>query len=135
MSSRIFKHLGDFQGEQYPKFIVGILISAGFDNKLSLKQIDEDFVKSIEEYIDKNRRLIKNTPYEKINNSDEKFKFSIGHRLLIEKIPEIISKLESLLHDFPNWCLVKRFIQCFFVFDFLFSEHFKCKIVVIVHFV
>lgn len=92
MSSSIFKHLAEFQGQKYPQFLVDILISTGFDSELSLTQINEDIIKDIENYIDKNKYLIKDTPYE--NNAGE-FKFSIGHKLILRKIPEIIKQLDD----------------------------------------
>lgn len=89
-----------FVGDRYPKFINEILFKAGFDNKLSLKLIDEKTIGDLEKFIEKNRYLLKNTSYEKntqenINPSIDHFKFSLGHRLLITSIPEHLKKFDE----------------------------------------
>lgn len=94
MSSQLFKQLEEYQGEKYPKFLVKILISAGFDNKLSLSQIDEDAIKVIEQYVEKNQSLIAKTPYKRKNIS-EQFSFSIGHKILLKKIPQILKQIKE----------------------------------------
>lgn len=95
MAKRKPKFWNDFEkflGSGYPKFIKTILLSSGFDNKSSLLLIDKERVKDIEEYVSKNRYLLKKTSYEK---NTETFEFSIGHKVLLTNIPKYIKQFEK----------------------------------------
>lgn len=83
-----FEH---FLGDRYPKFLINILLNCGFDSKVSLLNINAEVVKQIEDYVNKNRYLLKNTVYEE----NEPFEFLIGHKVLITSIPENIKNFDA----------------------------------------
>lgn len=81
----------NFLGDRYPKFLLKILLNCGFDSKVSLQNINSEVVKQIEDYVNKNRYLLKNTVYEE----NEPFEFLIGHKVLITSIPENIKNFDA----------------------------------------
>lgn len=88
---KFFKDFEIFLGNKFPIVILNILLDCGFDNKLSLSLLKEESIKHIENHVNKNKHLIKNTNYEKLEN----FEFSIGHKLLITSIPENLKKFNQ----------------------------------------
>lgn len=92
---KFLRNFNKFLGKSYPNFIKNILFSSGFDNKNSLELIDEESIKNIEEYVNKNRYHLKKTSYEKTLNKTDKFEFSIGHKVLLTNIPKYVEKFEN----------------------------------------
>lgn len=105
--NRLWCNLEAIAGGSYPKYFKKILLKAGFDNCATLKLISEKTIPDIEAYVQKNKHLLKNTPYERrhrgrgkqnlkqsAEQNDENFKFSLGERLLLLSIAENIRKIE-----------------------------------------
>lgn len=92
---KFLRNFDKFLGKSYPKFIKNILFSSGFDNKNSLELVDEERIKNIEEYVNRNRYHLKKTSYEKTLNKTNKFEFSIGHKVLLTNIPKYVEKFEN----------------------------------------
>lgn len=65
--------------EKIPNDIVCILEKCGFDSQLALQSIDYDVIAEIEEFVNEDRSILKNTSYEHIEN----FKFKPGHRMFL----------------------------------------------------
>lgn len=99
MAKRKPKFWNDFEkflGSSYPKFIKNILFDSGFDNKSSLLLIDEKSIKDIEEYVSKNRYLLKKKSYEKnLEKNTDKVEFFIGHKVLLTNIPKYVKQFEE----------------------------------------
>lgn len=75
-----------------PNILQKILINCGFDNEASIKLINEDTIVLLEDYINKNKNIfLKKTNYKE----DEKFEFSIGHKILILNLPKFLEQIEN----------------------------------------
>lgn len=88
---KIFNELEVFLKAKFPNFVQNVLINCGFDCALSIKLINVDTINQLEEYINKNKYLLKNTIY----REDEEFKFSIGHKLLILSLPKYLEQFQK----------------------------------------
>lgn len=82
-------------GRSLPKGIGKILIESGFDTESSLATIDHNSVKSIEDFVNENRALLKDTVYENSIEDDLLFKFKPGHKSLIVSLPNALKVYES----------------------------------------
>lgn len=85
---------------KFPKELKAILNITGFDSELSLKQIDEKAIKSIEQFVNENiasnnlevLSALKGSTYE---NKSLPFHFLLGHKLLILSIPTKVDLIEG----------------------------------------
>lgn len=100
----------DFTGIKYPKFLKDILVACGFENEASLEIINDKIIKDIENSISGSENLqikLKGTSYVKKDGAliSHPFKFLIGHKLLLLKIPTIISEYKKKKNSFDsdNW--------------------------------
>lgn len=59
------------------------------DNEISLEQINEDRLREVEIFVEKNKNLNKNSVYE---NKPGEIKFLLGHRVLILGIPNSLKE-------------------------------------------
>lgn len=82
-------------GSSLPRGISNILIESGYDTQSTLETIDKNSVKAIEDYVNENRILLKNTVYESLIDSDTIFKFKPGHRAVILSLPTAIQNRDS----------------------------------------
>lgn len=83
---KVWSDLENFLSFKYPKVIKNILNICGFDNSLSLKGINEETIKLIEETVNENTSVLKGSVYE----AKLPFKFLPGHKILILSIPKHI---------------------------------------------
>lgn len=91
----VFKHLEKFTQEKYPKFLKSISIYSGFDSEPALQAITEKEIQQIEEVINEDKDFLKinlkGTNYEKhLEDENFKFKFLIGHKTILLKIPQTL---------------------------------------------
>lgn len=84
----IYRQIERKLGEKLPSNLEKILIETGFDTKSAIKLINSDSIHSIEEYINSNTNLLKDTPYE----NTIPFKLKPGHKALILSLPVVISQ-------------------------------------------
>lgn len=94
----VFTRLEKYIKNKYPTFLKLLLLNLGYDCETVLETLNEDEILKIESEINLNRdaykELLKNTIYE---NQIGEFKFLIGHKTLILKIPEHVrSRLASV---------------------------------------
>lgn len=85
--------LENFTGNKYPKFIKEILNFCGYDNEHSIVLLNEGSIIEIEEKVNSNKWLLKHTVYER----NDTFKFLIGHKALVLKLPETINKFTKTI--------------------------------------
>lgn len=97
---KLWNSLENSIGYKYPEEIKTILNICGFDSELSLKEINESTIKSIEEII--NRSVAQNTveivsALSKSACKDKPlpFEFLLGHKLLILNIPKTIDSIKE----------------------------------------
>lgn len=77
-----------------PRPIIHILIAAGYDNALSIENIDESDIKLIEEHAEqKSKHLIKQLEN---YNLEDKFEFLPGHRKLLFYLKEKIREFQEI---------------------------------------
>lgn len=76
-------------GEEVPSDIAKILIESGFDTNLSLQNIVPETINDIEEYMNENPIILKETSYQDVKT----FKFKPGHKRFILNLPKKISGL------------------------------------------
>lgn len=91
----VIKELENFTHDHFPKFILNVLIKCGFDNKNSIKLINEESIKILETYVNENKNILKNTNYK----SNIEFKFAIGHKLLLLNLPQYLENYEKSLSE------------------------------------
>lgn len=60
------------------------MIECGFEDEISIGQINESAIKKIEEFVRNNKELLKDTKFE---NKSENFEFLLGHRCLLLELP------------------------------------------------
>lgn len=79
--------------DKIPESVVYILYNTGFDTKAALKNISEESIKAIEEYLNDNfDELIAGLPDYRRNRP---FKILPGHRALILSVPQLMIKTET----------------------------------------
>lgn len=83
--------LHKFIGSEIPPIVIKLLISAGFETLIALKELDSNSIHLIEEYVQKNRCLLSGSVYE----NDDHFQFLPGHRKVILSIPKYLNELET----------------------------------------
>lgn len=76
-------------GSEIPPLIVKLLLSAGFDSKIALRELDTNCIGAIEEHTQKNRHLLLGTVYEHENQ----FELLPGHRKVILKLSKYVNEL------------------------------------------
>lgn len=94
LKSSCFRSLERFIGSKIPAFIVNILIESGFESEIALRQLNEESVTEIEEFVNVKRDLLINTSYAELG-IDEPFKFLIGHKKILLSIPNQIKISKS----------------------------------------
>lgn len=95
---KLWSKLESFSGHKYPKEIKYILNICGFDSELSLKEIKEQTIESIEEIVNNNLSQNNSELIEALKDSSYEgkplpFKFLLGHKLLILSIPQNINSI------------------------------------------
>lgn len=86
-------------GEQIPLDVVQILECSGFDSTLSLSNIDEKTIVDIEQYVNDNLHVIKNTIYANATS----FKFKPGHKNFILQLSKRINELNQSENGENEW--------------------------------
>lgn len=71
----------------YPKFIKNILALCAIE-QATFADISKRTIDEIEKIVNKNKSVLKNSPYASIVNTNEEFKFIFGHRLLLMNLPQ-----------------------------------------------
>lgn len=87
--------LNQLLGENIPQDISKILAKSGYDTIWSLKNINENDILNIEEYINEQPSILKGTTYENI----QKFKFKPGHKKFLLELPNLIKKYNEEQHN------------------------------------
>lgn len=92
---KFWKKVEEHLNNIYPKYIVNILHGFGFDNKASLKCVNENALKIIESLIKTKPHLLEKTPYEKELAKNDDFKFLLGHKLLFTNIGRFREEIDK----------------------------------------
>lgn len=90
MSHRLWKKVQVSSGAKFPIVLQNLLISIGYDTEFSLLTINEESIKSIEQEINKNKSVLKDTKYE---NKSGDFSFDLGDKISILSLPKYCKKL------------------------------------------
>lgn len=99
-TNKLWSDLENFLEFKFPKELKIILQIAGFDSELSLKEINEKAIESIEQVVDENITgnnteiisVLKDSIY---GRKPQPFRFLLGHKILISSIPEKIDLLKK----------------------------------------
>lgn len=86
-----------FQKMHLCKCVQNMLIKCGFDNFLSIKELNEMRIIEIQNFLQKNRSLLEDLPkcHGNIYKSQHTFEFLPAHRLSILKIPQDLEAIED----------------------------------------
>lgn len=91
----VFKKIRKIKGE-IPANLDKILLETGFESEKIISLIKESDIQSIEDYINENIYILKNTPYEQESNQENyKFKFKPGHKLYILSLANCFGSQKS----------------------------------------
>lgn len=82
-----------FVRNSIPDYIVKVLIETGFDNAISISELNNDDIKIIEEFVETNLKHI--VEKSGIYDLKEKFVFLPGHRKLILSLPKRLEEFEN----------------------------------------
>lgn len=93
--SNFWCNFEQFIGGKIPDFIKIILIECGFEDEISIGQINESAIEKIEEYVRKNKELLKDIKFE----NEENFVFLLGHRCLLLELP---NKVRDFIESKPK---------------------------------
>lgn len=91
----IFIRLEHVLGEKIPECLVEFLKASGFDTELAIEHIDTNTIHEIETFVETNRVIFDNLLSKSIYKSIQPFKFAPGHRILLKKIPGLISSIKN----------------------------------------
>lgn len=84
--------------EKFPSDLKYILDGCGFDTELSLLAIDDNVIIDIENHVNMDREILKNTSYENVYH----FKFKPGHKVFLLKLPNQIKILRETKAEKPR---------------------------------
>lgn len=91
---RFWKQFEEFIGCKIPKIIKEILSFCAIDT-LVFDEINEQVIKDIEQTVNRNKSILKNSAYDK----DGDFQFLLGHRILLLSFPK---KYQLFCEDLKN---------------------------------
>lgn len=94
----VFEKLESFTGDRIPEIVIKVLKAAGYVTESILKLINEEEINKIEEYVRKNRIILKGTSYENENN----FEFLPGHRVFLSNLPNDIGRMKEVNKNLPQ---------------------------------
>lgn len=94
----LFSEIENLLNETIPSDIKQILEGCAFDTELSLLAINNEVIMNIEEHVNSEREILKNTLYENINS----FKFKPGHKLFLLQLPNQIKILREIKAKNPK---------------------------------
>lgn len=108
MSKEAFlRKLQRIVGHNLPRGLDNIIFEAGFDAESALATINSTSIKNIEEYVNENKNILKETVYEHLITNDLAFKLKPGHKSIILNLPKSLElyeakKLTGLVPALPN---------------------------------
>lgn len=90
---------------QFPRGLDNIIFESGYDSESAIASINSSSIKSIEDYINENKEILKNSVYEHLVENDLPFKLKPGHKSIILTLPKSLqeykvkqkSKIEAAL--------------------------------------
>lgn len=91
----IFDKLQYVLGEKFPGCLVEFLKASGFDSLFTCQHIDTNAISEIEKFVEANRDTFDNILSKSLYKFIQPFKFAPGHRILLNKIPGLISSIEK----------------------------------------
>lgn len=86
---------------KFPQYLIHILERSGFDTEVSLTDLNENDIKEIESFVEKNKHILEGTPYEEKNpnsNNNNSFSFKPGHKKLIFSLSKVSGKQNAQLN-------------------------------------
>lgn len=99
MSRRLWKKVQVSSGAKFPIVLQNLLISIGYDSEFALLTINEESIKSIEQEINKDKSVLKDTKYE---NRPGDFSFDLGDKISILSLPKYCKKPGKLVEQFDE---------------------------------
>lgn len=93
--------------EKLPECLVKILTLSGIESDFTIKHID---INTIESFVEENREIFDEILSQSIYKSIHPFKFAPGHRILLEKFPELIQtqQMQNIEINSSNFSVVLR---------------------------
>lgn len=96
MAKEVFiRKLQRIVGKNLPRGLDTIIYEAGYDAESALATIDSTAIKNIEEYINENKSILKDTVYEDIIVNNSVFKLKPGHKAIILNLPKALENYEE----------------------------------------
>lgn len=89
----VWTKLENFNGEKFPECVKSILLDAGYNTFNGLRQINEQEIRIIEAFIQKEHVEKLNCCYHEFYKNLDVFIFLPGHKSIIMAIPSQIDKL------------------------------------------
>lgn len=96
MSKEIFlRKLKIIVGRILPRGLDNIIYEAGYDAESALATINSATITNIEEHVNENKQVLKDTVYEDLLLNDLPFKLKPGHKAIILNLPKLLEQNES----------------------------------------
>lgn len=93
-----WRQFEQFNNCKYPKVIKDILKFCAID-KRTFEDIDEKTVTEIEQVVNKNKIILKESEYHSVFEKDEEFKFLFGHRLFLQNLSKKYRKFRKFQEE------------------------------------
>lgn len=101
----LFSEIENLLDDSIPSDIKQILEGCAFDTELSLLAISDEIIMDIEDHVNSEREILKNTSYENVHS----FKFKPGHKIFLLQLPNQIKILREAKAKNPQReCLPPR---------------------------
>lgn len=91
--------------EKIPIDIIQVLSQCGYETEISISSITPDTIKEIEEYVNEDLSVLKNTSYENVFH----FKLKPGHKSFILSLPNLIHRSKGANLDGIEKCKTSDF--------------------------
>lgn len=101
-NERFTRKLQKIVGRILPRGLDKIIIEAGFDAESAIATIDLNSIINIQDHINENKIILKDTVYESVLENDLQFKLKPGHKSIILDLPKLLKEFEAKKRSAPN---------------------------------
>lgn len=85
-------------GKKLSQGLEKIIFESGFDSEYALTTLNPETIKTIEEFINENKNVLKGTVYESVIESNSVFKLKPGHKAAILSLPKALTDYEAKIN-------------------------------------